>query len=328
MRAAFVLLGVFAFVSACDSHPRQMREPEVPPTTLGEIWGEYGPDEFTECHLASTNETKCLDRRLIKDWGQTTYASPPTGVGNGYCPLRVRVTDSGVYAEAMTTSDLFESAPHEECVPDEYAVGRRRAFKVDDGYIVAYSGPFNGSAFWEDETGTERRFITRARLAGFVRAPSGTILALGIGQARLGRGGIIALDHDHDDRGVYIPRLVATLPLEPSAVAFDDGGKLLTFAQGFVVRVDETGKVENLHYFAHDLGKVASILRGPSGDIYVGVDCGVIRLTEQPAAPDSPRFREEWWSPMTGGGGSWAGCPDVDLQGGDGILRVVTRVIR
>ena len=67
----------------------------------------------------------------------------------------------------MTADDFFEPAPRERCVPDRFAVGVRRTLKVDDGYLVAYSGPFDGEAFWEDDDGVERRFITRARLAGF-----------------------------------------------------------------------------------------------------------------------------------------------------------------
>src|SRR5262249_23091053 len=104
------------------------------------------------------------------------------------------------------------------------------------------------------------------------------------------------------------------------------GGKLLTFAQGFIVRIDEHGKVENLHYLARNLGKVASLARGPNGDIFLGVDCGVIHLEPVASpAPNAAHFREEWWSANDGASGRWSACPawQTDEQN----IRVVVRPI-
>lgn len=309
-----VLLGFVALVCACDSHPRQAREPD-PSLGKDDFEGLYIYEpEYGDCR--ADPPPSCIGgERIVRSWGPISFAAPPV---SAYCPVRVRASEAGAVAEAMTFDDVFERAPQQDCVPDKYAMGTRRVLEVDDGYLVSYAGPFDGETFWQDESGNERRFITRARLAGFARAPSGTILALGIGQARLGRGGVVALDRK--ERGVYVPRLVATMPLEPSPVAFDDGGSLLTFAEGFLVRIDERGKIENVHYFAHDLGRVASITRDATGSIYVGVDCGAIRL-----APEAGRFREEWWSAVSGANGGWSGCPASDPEAS--IVHVRPRVI-
>jgi hypothetical protein len=136
-------------------------------------------------------------------------------------------------------------------------------------------------------------------------------LALAIGRARLGRGGVVAFER----RGIgeYRLRLVTPLPLEPSAVAFDEGGALLGYAEGFVFRVADSGVVENLHYVSRNIGKVSSITKSAAGIYYLGLECGVLRLV--PADPTSSWGREksldeEWWSAARGEPQQWASCTE------------------
>lgn len=296
------MLAALAFVCACHSRPREAKTPDPSPETLDPLtyerygwWGE----------APEPPRPHCIAPRPVTAWGP----APRTGPPDIHCPIKVRVSEAGLSVE---TFDPFDPHPRREDVPSKYRVGSRRVFRVDDGWLVAYAGAFDGEAYWTSEEGEERRPISRARLVGFARAPSGTILALGVGQARLGRGGVVALDHT--GRGEYAPRLVATLPLEPSAVAFEDEGRLLTFVQGFVVRIDEEGKVENVHYVAHDVGRVASIARAPSGEVFLGLECGVLKLTSS----GPPHFsHEEFWSARTGASGQWSACetaPTIDTR--------------
>jgi hypothetical protein len=135
-----------------------------------------------------------------------------------------------------------------------------------------------------------------------VKSPSGRILALARGKARLGRGGLLRFDHV--GRGEWRPSLVAVLPVEPSGATMDDHGAIVGFAQGFVFRVDEDGHVDNLHYVSRFLGRVASITRDDSGAFYLGLECGVLRIDIH----DREDHREEWWSARDGASGKWSAC--------------------
>jgi hypothetical protein len=301
MRMASVMLGVFAFVSACDSHPREAKTPD-PPLLDDEALTILEPYQAERrCFLIGQDPPPvacAASPRVVKAWGPAPLEPSP----DPHCPMRVRVDErDNVIAEP---SSAFDAMPAEECVPPKYQVGQRRVLRVDDGVIVAYAGVFDGEVFWEDPDGVERSYISTARLVGFARAPSGTVLALGVGRARLGLGGVVALERH--GRGQYVPRLVATLPVQPSAVAFDDRGRLVTFAQGFIVRIDERGRVENLHYVARDIGRVSSLARTEDGVIYVGLECGILRLVPMPSP--SHAFYEEWWSAKDGASGHWTAC--------------------
>jgi hypothetical protein len=82
--------------------------------------------------------------------------------------------------------------------------------------------------------------------------------------------------------------------------------RLVTYAQGFVVRIDESGRVESLHYVARDLGPVSSLARTQDGVLYLGLECGILRLVPRPAPTRS--FYEEWWSAKDGAPGHWSAC--------------------
>ncbi|MBX3233932.1 MAG: hypothetical protein KIT84_34160 [Labilithrix sp.] len=284
---AFAFAFVVALACGCHSRPRDAKTPDPALDDTGVIYETLG-------FAAEYQRPYCFGLRPVSTFGRAPVDAPP----ESSCPVHVRVTDAGVAAE---TFEPFDPHPAHEDVPAKYRVGSRRVLRVDDGFIVAYAGTFEGEVYWTSEEGDERRPISRARLVGFARAPSGTVLALGVGNARLGRGGVVALDRVR--RGEYVPRLVATLPLEPSATAFDDHGRLLTYAQGFVVSIDEAGKVENLHYVARDIGRVSSLARAGNGDVFLGVECGVIRLST-----DLGAVREEFWSARSGASGRWTPC--------------------
>jgi hypothetical protein len=298
------MTAMMVVTTAC-TRPRsaQTRDPEI-----GEIFAESHSSNCVVPKRGDRNASQWVactaSPREVRAWGSPPRELPPTS----QCPVRVRVAgdgSNGVIAETLSILNAFDTVPWDECVPSQYLVGARRAFRVDDGWLVAYTGLGNGEMFWSSEDGRERKLLSGARVAGFTRARSGTVLALAIGRARLGRGGVLALDHG--ERGEYAPRLIATLPIEPSPVAFDDDGVLVGFAGGFIFRVDESGKVENVHYVARPVGRVASIAKSPNGVYYLGLECGILRLV-----PDEQEggYREEWWSARNGASGRWTPCLD------------------
>jgi hypothetical protein len=281
----FVL--VFLGVSACHVRPPRQTvsvddvEREV--ALLGAPWGryEFGRWGVRRCGWMTSD---------ADHWGPAPHEETSDD-GSGERGLHVEVDSGVVVVKKASAVDAFDLLPWDELIPNAYAVGTRRVVRVDDGWLVAYASPFSGALGWIDEDGHDRRSISAARVLGFARAPSGTWLALAVGKARGGRGGVLALDHV--GRGEYRPRLVAVLPVEPSPVVYDDGGRLVGFAEGFVFRVDERGHVENLHYLGRDVLRVASIVES-AGAYYFGADCGVVRLVP---ADFARGYREEWWSP-------------------------------
>jgi hypothetical protein len=189
--------------------------------------------------------------------------------------------------------------PWSECIPAEYLTGSRHVVQVEDGWLVAYESTFGSEVLWTNDEGQERKSVSRARVHGFARAPSGALLALASGRARLGRGAVVRFERQ--GRGAWVSKLVAVLPVEPSGAAFDDGGVLVGFAEGFVFRVDEAGHVENVHYVARDIGRVTSIARAPRGTYFLGLECGVLRVEPE-------RHTEDWWSARDGASGRWSEC--------------------
>lgn len=301
LQAWLLAIAVFAVVTACD--PRVRYAPTSDPEP-GDLWEDKPlPSRCPERgdHRAARLVACAAQAREVRAWGPPPRDAPPIP----QCPVGVRVAGGGVVAEPLSFLNAFDPVPWNECVPTEYVVGARRVLRVDDGWLVAYAGMSRGELFWTNDDGTEKKLLSGARVVGFSRAPSGRILALAVGRARLGRGGVLAFERR--DRGDYAPRLVASLPLEPSPIAFDDAGRILGFAQGFVFRVDESGNVENVHYIARSVGRVASIAKGADGIYYLGLECGVLRIV-----PDGcgSGFREEWWSARDGASGRWPACID------------------
>ncbi len=237
-------------------------------------------------------------RRDVRAWG----AVPREGPMGAGCPTRVRAVGDHVIAEPLGFTDAFESLPFRECVPQDFVTGARHVFDVDDGFLVAYETAFEGEMFWTSADGTERRPISSSRILGFARAPSGAVLALARGKARGGRGGVLRFDHV--GRGEWKPRIVTILPVEPSGAVLDDRGALVGFGEGFVFRAGEDGRIENVHYVAHQVGRVASIARDASGLYYLGLECGVLAIDVR-ARED---HRERWWSARDGASGRWSSC--------------------
>lgn len=211
----------------------------------------------------------------------------------------MRVLGAHVVAEPIPFDASFEPLPWNECVPREYMTGARHVARVDDGWLVAYSGVFGNAVFWASDDGKERSSLSTARILGFARAPSGAVLALASGPARLGRGAVLRFAAQA--RGAWRAELVAVLPVEPSGALLDDAGVIVGFAQGFVFRVDEHGHVENLHYIGRNIGRVTSIARGPGGNYFLGLECGVLRI-------HTDEHTEEWWSARDGASGRWSPC--------------------
>jgi hypothetical protein len=231
-----------------------------------------------------------------------TIGAPREAPPAARCPVRVRLFGEHVVAEPATYAGAFDLLPWDECIPKEYLLGSRHVVRVDDGFLVAYEGTFASEVSWFSEDGAERRVVSNARVVGFARGRSGSILALGVGRARLGRGGVLRAVHT--GRGEWSFELAAVLPLTPSTATFDDAGTLTGYAQRFLFRVGEDGRVENIHYVSRDLGRVASIARTSAGAYYLGLECGILRLV-----PEADTYREEWWSAKDGASGRWSECP-------------------
>jgi hypothetical protein len=326
--AVALVIGIalsLVFLSACHSRARYSRTRDPIPDDISEGHYPAGSLAFSDPAPACTGLTR-NDRfgrsnmacprfaREARAFGPLPRQPPPTA----QCPMRVRLggakgtaNENEIVVDTQTIDSAFDDVPWDECVPPQYLVGMRRAVRVDDGWFLAYSGYGEGELVWTSEDGKERKNLSGARVIGFSRTSTGTVLGLAIGRARMGRGGLLAFDR-MGEHGDYAPRLVATLPLEPSPVAFDDGGAIIGFAQGFLFRVDESGRVENLHYIARNIGRVSSIAKTPNGVIYLGLECGVLRLVPNPnlfVQKDGP-FHEEWWSARDGASGRWTPCSD------------------
>ena len=282
-------------VTACAPAPRQAQQRVL---SLSDFWSTDEPPN--RCGYRDREERlrselpRCgFAPREVRAWGATPRESPP----EARCPTHVRLVGQRVVAEPIPSP--VEPVPWDECVPREYLTGARHVVHVSDGWLVAYEGFFGSVVFWASEDGHERNVVSNARVLGFAHAPSGGVLALASGRARLGRGAVLRFESR--GYGVWAPLLVTVLPVEPTGAAFDDDGVLMGFAQGFVFRADEDGNVENVHYVARNIGRVTSIVRGPGATYFLGLECGVLRITLDAHV-------EEWWSARDGASGRWSAC--------------------
>jgi hypothetical protein len=250
-----------------------------------------------------------FNQREVRAWGPLPRDQVPTAD----CPMLVRVVGENVVAEPATMERRIDPLPFETCPPIKYLLGGRHVLRVDDGWIVAYDDLFGGETFWFDEDGRYPRRLMRGRVLGLMRGASGAPMALAAGRAYLGRGAVIRFHKNHEGR--WTPRVVTVLPLEPSAVVRDSGaaGVMVGFAQGFVFRVDEEGRLENVHYLSRPIGHVSSIARSAGGAYYLGLECGILKLTPDPDATlegvkVEGAYKEEWWSARDGASGRWSRC--------------------
>jgi hypothetical protein len=212
--------------------------------------------------------------------------------------MHVRAAGERVVAEPLFLEGTFDALPIMRC-PDFVPIARR-VLPVDGGYLVSEVGITQGELLFVDERGQAERRIARGRFGGFARSRSGAVLVVASGRAHLGRGAVLRLEQRA--RGDWHATFVAILPLEPAIVALEDEGGIVAYADRFVFRVDENGKVENLHYLSRDVGRVASIARTANGNLYLGVECGVIRVEGGV---------ESWWSARDGASGRWRSCRDA-----------------
>lgn len=211
--------------------------------------------------------------------------------------MRVRSAGDRVVAEPMFLEGTFDGLPFMRC--PAFLPIARWVLPVDGGYLVSEVGITQGELLFIDDKGHDERRIARGRFGGFARTPSGAVLAVASGRAHLGRGAVLRLEQR--SRGDWRATFLAVLPLEPAIVSLEDDGGIIAYADRFVFRVDEDGKVENLHYLSRDVGRVASIARTPNGNLYLGVECGVIRVEGGV---------ESWWSARDGASGRWRSCRD------------------
>ena len=268
---------------------------------------ERFPEQFDEelvaepsfaCRLKTpprqTQRGCAFESRAITAFGPTPRDPLPDSTS---CPMNVRASGEHVIVEPMFLEGTFDTLPFMRC--PEFVPIARRVLSVEGGYLVSEVGITQGELLFIDERGRDERRIARGRFGGFARAPSGAVLVVASGRAHLGRGAVLRLEERA--RGDWHAAFLAVLPLEPAIVALEDEGTLIAYADRFVFRVDEAGKVENLHYLSRDVGRVASIARTTNGNIYLGVECGVIRI----AGGD-----ETWWSARDGASGRWRSCRD------------------
>lgn len=252
-------------------------------------------EEYTGGITKLRDESTCaLPRREVRAFGPVPRERAPAG----RCPVKVRAYGDDLVAEARTVGRAFDPLPFASCIPTKYIVGARHVTEVDGGWLVAYESPLESEVRWYDAAGRDAKLVSRARISGFVRAPSGAVLGLAIGRARGARGAVVAFERRGANE-TWTLRIVSLLPLEPAPAMGDDHGAILGFAGGFVFRADETGAIENLHYVAHDIGAVASIARLSSGAIAIGLECGVLKLSGT---------NETWWSARDGASGRWREC--------------------
>lgn len=288
-----------ALAAACAAPPR----PRAAPDGEGELERRVYVcgAEGGEVRLRSPDDTCLVPAQEIRSWGLLPGVDP---IPPRHCPMRVSAAGSHVMAAPLENVDSFDRLPWDECVPRDFLGGSRRVLRVDDGFLVVYESDLASLVEWVSDDGLDHRDISHARLVGFAHPRSGTTLALGIGRARLGRGAVMRFVHA--GRGMWSLELVAVLPVEPSGVTFDDNGTLVGYAQRFLFRVGEDGRVENVHYLSREVGVPTSIARTNDGTYFLGLECGVLKLTPH---KDASGYDEAWWSAKTGGSGRWTWCP-------------------
>jgi hypothetical protein len=282
---------VFALLSCAHARRPRERFPEL-------FDDDLSAEPPHACHLSTTprgHERGCaFESRAVSAFGPTPRDPLPDSTS---CPMHVRVSGDHVIAEPMFLEGTFDSLPFMRC-PDFVPIARR-VLPVDGGYLVSEVGITQGELLFIDERGRDERRIARGRFGGFARTSSGSVLAVASGRAHLGRGAVLRLDQR--STGDWRATFLAVLPLEPAIVSLEDEGSIVAYADRFVFRVDDTGKLENLHYLSRDVGRVASIARTTNGTIYLGVECGVIRIADG---------NETWWSARDGASGRWRSCRD------------------
>ena len=169
---------------------------------------------------------------------------------------------------------------------------RRYVLRVESGWLVALSaGEFGGSVWWVDERGAERRQLLRGNVEALESVGGRRLAVVGLAHAGTDSGEIWELIEGAD--GEWRARWVGDLGSAPQAIAgAPDGTVLVLTNRAGLRRVQGTDRPERIAEVTYAGLQPRSMAISESGEIYIGMNRFVVRLT-----PTQGSYQEAWFVP-------------------------------
>ncbi len=156
--------------------------------------------------------------------------------------------------------------------------GELQAYKVRDGWLLGFNaGEWGGSLWWYSANGKQRYRISYDQITQFLPTKRGLFALEGLAHMSLSFGQIIEIRRDK--KGHWTSSRFVDLGHAPYVGVVDSAGNFIVSTTHNVIEV-HPDKIQNvlLPVVFWSCFYPRSIALGPSGDIYLGMRHGVVRI--------------------------------------------------
>lgn len=168
---------------------------------------------------------------------------------------------------------------------------RRHVLEVDDGWLIGFdAGEYGGALWWLSQDGSKRERLVNENVQGIAMLGSRIVVLTGLAHLSMDTGHAFDLTHGHEGR--WRAGLRTDLGASPLAFTVQPDMSIMFMTFSGVRRLEPNGKVEQLSDGDFGFLYPGSVAVLPSGEIYVGMNLYVMRLT-----PSNAGYREEWFIP-------------------------------
>jgi hypothetical protein len=172
-----------------------------------------------------------------------------------------------------------------------YLVGLRYIAKVDNGWLVGFNaGEWGGTLWWFSPDGKKRYMISKDQVCGFLPSRVGLLALEGLGHLGLSRGKIIRL---RKLNGRWATERFVDLGSAPYVAIQDVDGSIIVATSAELLRVQLNKKKTVLLSGSSWSGTYPnSMVRAPSGNLYLGMRYAVVKITRNKSA-----YKAQWLIP-------------------------------
>jgi hypothetical protein len=168
----------------------------------------------------------------------------------------------------------------------------RHVIRVSDGWLIGINlGEFGGGLWWFDSGGKRSKKLSNDNVVGFASTSNGVLVLAGLAHLSLDEGKVLRVTEGANGNRKVEP--LVDLGSAPDTFAMESTGAMLVLTRAGLVRVNTTGKTEQLMKTNYQLLYPNSMTLSGSGVISIGMRHFVTRLT-----PTGSTYQEEWFVPV------------------------------
>lgn len=282
------LLSIFLLIYSCERQPASDNYKEkIIPT-----------NKLYNTYLSEYNTEYDVDLSIpISEWRKFPYPEYDSIIfkESPISHWRVLLKNDQIMIEPKNIFFKIQKYPFEISESKKNNFGGNLYFhQVEDGWLVGVNkGEFGGSLWWFSKNKKQFYKISELHIKGFIQV-NGQVYAIeGISHMGPGHGSLIKIYWDRNKKK-WISQTFLVLPEAPYAALFDKRSNHIYIVLGHIlVKVSLEGKLKVIFQKDkfHWLG-ANSIVMDSNKDIYIGMNIGVVKLSNIETQP-----KLEWFIP-------------------------------